>query len=88
VTCERKLARIEHLLTSNRKFVSKEEKLRRFSRQTCKIHFESHFLQLLSKENFLVCHYLIQLGPVQSDSEVGDNVHKTFNRHIILSNFT
>jgi len=36
----------------------KEKKLRKFSWHTCKIPFESHFRQLLSKENFLVCHYL------------------------------
>ena len=38
------------------KFLSKEEKLRKFSWHTCKFFFESHFRKRLSKENFLVCH--------------------------------
>jgi len=32
--------------------------LRTFSWHTCKIPFESHFWQILSKENFLMCHAL------------------------------
>ena len=43
------------------KFISKEEKLRKFSWHTGKISFESHFRKRLSKENFLVCHYLAWL---------------------------
>ena len=40
------------------KFLSKEEKWQKFSWHTCKISFENHFWKRLSKENFLVCHYL------------------------------
>ena len=44
------LARIEHV-------ISKEE-MWKFSWHTCKISFESYFRKQLSKENFLMCHYL------------------------------
>ena len=61
----KKLSRIEHVLIV--KVLSKEEKLRKFSWYTCKFSFESHFWKRLSKENFLVCHYLkfIRFNPLK-----------------------
>ena len=53
----KKLARIEHVLIV-KVYFEKKKNCQKFSRHTCKISFESHFRKRVSKEHFLVCHYL------------------------------
>ena len=69
----KKLLRIEHVLIV--KVYFERRKMRKFSRHTGKISFESHFRKRLSKENFLVCHCLnvrSHYGLEQSEGDRND----------------
>ena len=56
VTCERKLARIEHVLML--KVYFERRKIAKVFMTHVQVSFRKSLKQLLSEENFLVCHYL------------------------------